>query len=447
MALTDPLTGLANRLGFAQRAEAMLAGLARADRGGLLLSLDFDRFKWVNDTHGHAMGDRLLVAVADRLRRAAGDAALVARLGGDEFAVLVPADPAEETGRPLADRLLAALRAPLRLPDLTLETLASIGVARFPDDGSTLDGLLTAADAAMYEAKRAGRNRSIPFGPAIAQEIGQRRVLEAVVRQAIETDGLEMHFQPVLALASRRVSGAEALVRFRHPDLGPVPPDAVIRAAEQSGQIAVLGRMILGRVVAAAGRLAAAAGDPEFYVTANLSAGQVTDDLASQIQALLARHAVPPRRIVLEITETALFGDERRAAQVLADLSGLGLRLALDDFGSGYSSLNYVTRFPVDIIKVDRSFTIAMALPARDAATQARQAVVRSIVALAEALGKPLVAEGIETPEELAAAERLRFTHGQGFHFARPMPCDDLCAWLAARRPRPAAGHLRLVGG
>lgn len=431
-ALTDPLTGLLNRMGFIRAAGAALSGGVRFSGGAVLLQINFDRFKWVNDTHGMTVGDSVLAALAERLSIAAGEDAVTTRLSGDEFAVLLPGT---RQANAIVERIHAALAEPLLLSGLRLDLAASIGTACYPADGTTLDALLGAADLAMLVAKREGRRQPVAFGAAHAQAQRQRQALRRKVQAALEQELLEIHVQPVICLTDGAVAGAEVLARLRGTDGEPIPPSEFIPAAEESGQIVVLGRLVMERAMASLARLAEASGNPDFYLAINLSASQVSEELPEEVAAMAARHGVRPQQVVLEITETALFFDEARAGEVLGALAARGFRFALDDFGTGHSSVGYLTRLPVHLVKIERSFTASLAA-AETHAERRRRAIVRAVVALSQELDLPVVAEGVETAAELAAVTALGITLVQGYHFARPMAPADAEAWLAnwARR-------------
>lgn len=437
-ARTDPLTGLLNRVGFMRGAGAALSGGLRFSGGAVLLQINFDRFKWVNDTHGMTVGDRVLVTLAERLSAAAGDEAVTARLSGDEFAVLLSGNAKVN---PVVERIRATLAEPVLQAGLRLDLGASIGMARYPADGTTLDALLGAADLAMLVAKREGRRQLVAFGADHARAQRHRQALRRKVQAALEQERFEIHIQPIIRLEDGAVAGAEVLARLKGPDGEPIPPSDFIPAAEESGQIVVLGRLVMERALAALPGLAASSGNPDFYLAINLSAGQVSEDLPDEVAALAARHGVEPRQVVFEITETALFYDEARAGEVLAALAARGFRFALDDFGTGHSSVGYLTRLPVHLVKIERSFTASLGA-AETPGERRRRAIVRAVVALSQELELPVVAEGVETPEELAAVIAIGIPLVQGYHFARPMAPADAEAWLDARQRAQGADQL-----
>ncbi|MBE9605206.1 EAL domain-containing protein [Acetobacteraceae bacterium H6797] len=428
-AQTDQLTGLLNRVGFMSAATAMLEGGMHQGEEALLLQINFDRFKWVNDTHGMAVGDRVLSILAERISQVAGEEAVSARLSGDEFAILLRVGP--RTAERL-ENIRAVTTEPVFLPGLRLDLAASIGLARYPADGITLDTLLGAADLAMLVAKREGRHKLVAFGAAHARAQRQRQSLRRKVQSALENERFDIHVQPVIRVTDGAVTGAEVLARMHGPEGESISPAEFIPAAEESGQIVALGRYVMERALAALPGLVEASGNPDFSLAINLSAGQVSEELPDEVAAMVARHGVEPRQIVLEITETALFADEARAEEVLAALASRGFRFALDDFGSGHSSVGYLTRLPVHLVKIERGFTATLG-HAESPAECRRRAIVRAVVALSQELNLPVVAEGVETQAELAAVRELGIPLVQGYLFARPMPVEMAREWMAAR--------------
>ena len=419
-ALTDVLTGLANRKRLIERTREALDG--RQDVA--LLLFDLDRFKDVNDTLGHHVGDQLLEVVAARLLAASRPDDTVARLGGDEFAVLLPATD-RATALHTARRLLAELCAPLVLEGLLVDVGASVGVAIAPEDGTDLDVLLQHADVAMYLAKDGGGGVEC-YDASRDRNTTGRLVVLGELRRAIGAGELEVHYQPKADLQTGVVGGVEALVRWRHPERGLVPPDDFIPLAESSGLIEVLTAHVLdvavGQVAAwhAAGlRLSMAVN----VSVRDLSGGQLTGNVSSA----LARHRVPASSLMLEVTEGSLFADSHRAAATLRRLDVLGVTLSLDDFGTGFSSIGHLRRLPVKEIKVDRSFVQRMASDPRD------RAIVRSVVDLAHGLGMDVVAEGVEDQRTWDALRDMGCRSAQGWHLSRAQPAHVLTPWLLSR--------------
>ena len=400
LAFEDSLTGLPNRSLFEQRiAETLAAG-----QHAVVAFLDLDDFKRVNDSLGHAAGDRLLQIAGDRLRNALRAGDTVARLGGDEFAILAPG--ADET-EALVARLFGVLAAPVMLEGKRLHLRASIGVA----STDTGHDLLRNSDLAMYAAKAAGTNRCTVFTADLHTNAVARLDRREQLERAIENEELVLHYQPIVDLDLGRNAGFEALVRWQHPERGLLGPGEFIPLAEETGLIVPLGRWVLRD---AARQAATWGGAP--YLSVNVAGAQLEQPgFVEEVETALRDAGLAPERLVLEVTESSLVGDD--SAEVLQALRRLGIRLAIDDFGTGYSSLSYLRRFPMDILKIDRSFT-------RDACEDS--ALLNAIVAMGESLGLVLVPEGIEEPEQAEALRALGCRLGQGFLFGRPVPADQL---------------------
>jgi len=424
-AFHDSLTGLANQALFRDRVDHAVARSARQAARLAVLFLDLDDFKTVNDSLGHTTGDTLLVAVAERLGHCVRDGDTVARLGGDEFAVLVEDLESERDVTRLADRIIAGLQRPFPLAGREVFIGTSIGIAL---DGPGIDSgqLLRNADIAMYTAKRRGRNRSEIFQPAMHLAAVERMEVEAALRKALEGRTLTLEYQPVVALATGGLIGVEALVRWRHPERGPVPPATFIPLAEEAGLIGELGRQVLMAACRQTRRwqlrYPACA---DLKVSVNLSPRQLqADGLIDEVAEALAASGLPPSTLVLEITEGAVMNDAEAAIARLHDLKSLGVKLAVDDFGTGYSSLSYLQRFPIDILKIDRAFV-------NEIETRDEQAsLVEAIISLARSLRLHAVAEGVETLRQADALRMLGCGFGQGYHFARPMPPEALAPVL-----------------
>ncbi len=422
-ALTDPLTGLANRALFMDRLDHALARAARKGSAVSVVFLDLDRFKLVNDTLGHAGGDALLVAVTDRIRACLRRAETAARLGGDEFAILLEEARDEVAAAHVAQRIAASLREPFMLGDREVFVTSSIGIALGTvEDAETL---LRNADVAMYRAKARGKDRYEIFEPAMHAEVMDRLALESELRHAIAGDELELHFQPAFKLESREPLGVEALVRWRHPQRGLLPPGVFIPLAEESGLILPLGRWVLNEAC----RQAAAWQEehPGLQVAVNLSAWQLEQpDIVDEVAAVLERWQLPPRTLVLELTETLLMHDTETTIAKLRALKELDVRIAIDDFGTGYSSLQYLQRFPIDVLKIPKPFV-------DDLAEDGGSGVLASIILdLCRRMDLGTIAEGIECEEQAQRLRELGCPWGQGFLFARPMPVEELRKFLAA---------------
>ena len=433
LALHDPLTGLRNRAGLMATVEQFWSrAAAREDRVAALF-IDLDHFKAVNDSLGHAAGDALLETVARRLQATARASAVVARLAGDEFVVVehgvTPTDLAA-----WAERVLTALQAPLVLEGLEVVVTASIGAAVQTSADEPFEDLLRHADGAMYSAKARGRSGWLVHDPGQPDAATNRLQLLGELRQGIERGELRLHFQPRLAVASQQVVGAEALVRWQHPVRGLLPPDTFIDLAESSGLVRELGEWVLDAAIAEA-RSWQEPGHPMcgVDVAVNLSARQLADpQLLTRVTGALARHDLDPARLVLEITETALMLDPSAAQQTLRALEALGVALAIDDFGTGYSSFTYLKTFPVDEVKIDRSFVAGLCTDPGD------RAIVASCIQLARAMGARSVAEGVEHPDQLQELTALGCDQAQGFYWSPGLPPTALRAWVAAN------GHVRV---
>lgn len=434
-AFHDALTGLANRALFRDRLLHALAGAERRTADVAVLFLDLDDFKAANDALGHGHGDQLLAAAALRIQGATRDCDTVARFGGDEFAVLLENVRDDADAVAVAERILAAFRQPVVAAGRSSVVSASIGIAR-SGAASDADELLRNADLAMYAAKSRGKGRYTLFTPEMLAVLVDRLALEADLRRAIEREEFRLVYQPIVDLASGRAVGAEALVRWEHPERGPLGPLAFIPVAEETGQIVALGRWVIREACRQAARWQSGDGG-RFKVTVNLSARQLEDaSLVDDITAALRDASLDPACLVLEITESVLMRDAASAAALLRRIRALGIQLAVDDFGTGYSSLAYLQRFPISIIKIDRSFVAGLMHGGNDAA------LARTIVALGGTLELTTVAEGIEEVEQETRLRELGCELGQGYLFARPLPASDIDALLrhpVALRGAPAA--------
>jgi diguanylate cyclase (GGDEF)-like protein/PAS domain S-box-containing protein len=431
----DGLTGLANRTRLRARMERALDAPPAGTTPAVLL-IDLDDFKRVNDSLGHAAGDRLLELAADRLLGATRGSDTVARLGGDEFAVLLGVRaPGEITL--VADRIVAALSSPFEVDGRDIRVSASVGVA-VADAGESPDDLLRNADLALYRAKGAGKGRHAAFAPEMHRAAISRLELEAELRWAIANDELLLHYQPIMDLATGRVSSAEALVRWQHPERGLVPPAEFVPLAEATDLVLPLGRWVLQTACRAAAAWPRAAGADGVPVSVNVSGRQLqrpgfVEDVAEALRA----SGLPARRLVLEVTESVLLADLDTALKRLEALRALGVRVALDDFGTGYSSLAYLQRLPVDVLKIDRTFTADVTAGGK------RAALARAVVTLADTLGLRTVAEGVETDEQDAELRTLGCDYGQGYLYARPLRGAAFVEFLAARSGGGAAPGAR----
>jgi diguanylate cyclase (GGDEF)-like protein/PAS domain S-box-containing protein len=418
----DHLTGLANRSLFRDRVRAALASSEDVDDPPSVLYVDLDGFKYVNDSLGHDAGDDLLREVARRMMTVLRPGDTVARLGGDEFAVLL--DRCSEA-QVAAERVLAALGDPIVLANGPISLSASIGIAR-GDDASTPASMLREADTAMYRAKAAGRGRWMEYDPAMRDAAVRRLHLENELRVALACDQFRLEYQPVVGVVDRSLVGFEALLRWSHPDLGEVGPDEFVPIAEEIGVIDEIGRWVL-RTACAQIAIWRARHGSHLTMAVNVSGRQLESGrLEVDVHSALVRSGLGAEAVVVEITETALIADDAAALDAVCRLRDLGVGLAVDDFGTGYSSLSHLQQYPVDVLKIDRSFV------AEVASGGAAPDLVRGLVDLAGVLGLRTVAEGVETPEQLARLRELGCDMAQGFLFARPMPAGAAEEMLSA---------------
>jgi diguanylate cyclase (GGDEF)-like protein len=425
LARYDSLTGLPNRSMFMAQLEQALLRARVSHLGVAVLFIDLDRFKYVNDTLGHDAGDELLKIMARRLAGLLRSMDIVARLGGDEFVIVVNdcLDPA--TLSKVASRVLTVLCEPLRLAERAVQVSASVGIALYPSDGADSITLLKNADAAMYLAKSRGKNNFQFFTTQLAQRAARHFALEGELRQAAPRDELRLHYQPRYRVAGGEMSGMEALLRWNHPTRGLIPPGDFIDLAEESGLIVPIGRWVMEEACRQIRAWREQGLNPP-RCAINLSVRQFCNEaLVDELHAALSSSVLESQSLEVEITESVLMGDPERARQVLDRLHALGVSIAIDDFGTGYSSLAYLKRFPAQTLKIDRSFISGLPDDRDDAA------ITQAVVALAHSLGMQVVAEGVETPEQLAILRRLGCDEAQGFLLARPQSPEQLAGLLA----------------
>ncbi|HEY7630580.1 MAG TPA: EAL domain-containing protein, partial [Thermoleophilaceae bacterium] len=426
-AFHDPVTNLANRALFVERVRHAIARTRRDDEGLAVIFLDLDDFKTINDSLGHAAGDQVLLDVAKRLESCVRASDTAARFGGDEFAVLLEDVESLQEASDAAERIIEAFQHPLQIGAKELSVRASIGIAMAGSGGSSeADELIRNADAAMYIAKRDGKGGYRMFEPEMHEVVVARLELRADLQRAIANNEFELHYQPVVRLKDGTVCGFEALLRWQHPERGMMQPDSFIPFAEETGLIVPMGRWVLregcrkAKIVQEQFPM-----EPPLTMSVNLSVKQLQhSDIVADVRDAIEEAEIDPRCLTLEITETVVMADADLAVERLNELKTLGVRLAMDDFGTGYSSLSYLSRFPVDVLKMDRSFL-------REGQSPEESGLASAVVALGQTLALEVVAEGIELEEQWFTLRELGCEHGQGFYFARPMNVDAALEYLA----------------
>lgn len=424
MATRDALTGLANRLLCHERVEHALSYARRYDTQFSLLFIDLDRFKRINDTLGHHVGDALLIEVSNRLRKNVRDSDLVSRLGGDEFTVLLENIPDVERAQSIADKLLHCLSEPYFIEGRELRVTASIGAGLYPTDGDSVVDIFKNADTAMYHVKENGRNNVQVYNARMHDNAVQDLDLETALRKAIEQDELSVHYQPKVHVRHHRLSGMEALMRWHSKTLGPVPPDVFIPIAERAGLIVDLGGWIL-RHACLHNAAWQDAGLRPMRVAVNISGTQLGHrSFIEQIERALNESGLSPQYLELEITESTMMRADEIGTRNMNYLKQRGIRLAVDDFGTGYSSLSTIKQYPIDSLKVDKGFVRNLVTDADDAA------IVTAIIAMSRSMNLKTIAEGVETVEQLRHLTALGCTAIQGYLISRPLPADQFCALL-----------------
>ena len=419
LATHDALTGLPNRVLLDDR---LAQAVAHADRDGhsfAVMVCDLDRFKLINDSLGHRAGDELLQEVARRLSGAARSIDTVARLGGDEFVLVISPVAGRAEAEAFAQRAIEAIQPPVQIAGISIHTSPSIGIAFYPADGTSLDALLAQADAAMYAAKERGRNNVQCYAPGMSARTQNKVQLESDMHVALAQKQFDLYYQPKVDTASGGIYSAEALIRWRHPQHGLMQPDDFIPLAEECGLIGAIGEWVM-REACRQAREWQAAGLPPLRVAVNMSAAQFrAGNLVQTVGRALADSGLEPRLLEVELTESAVMSDPEESITILEQLSRMGVILSVDDFGTGYSSMSYLRRFPIDKLKIDRSF-ISEVMDRPDDAS-----IVRAIVSLAHSLRLKVVAEGVETPAQLEFLKALGCDQYQGFHFSPPLPASE----------------------
>jgi diguanylate cyclase (GGDEF)-like protein/PAS domain S-box-containing protein len=432
LATRDALTDLPNRVLLNDRLQQALVSAARHRTGVAVLFIDLDRFKNINDSLGHDVGDELLRCVAGRLAGCLRSGDTLARLGGDEFVAVLEGLRTSDDARLVGEKLLEALAAPFSIGGQLLSTTASIGASLYPGDGDDPGTLMRNADAAMYHAKGAGRNALQFFSLEMNLRVVERHRLETALRQAMEAGQFSLVYQPQLDVSTGAVISAEVLLRWTHPDLGQVSPARFIPLAEEIGLIQPLGDWVLETACA---QLAAWRDAPDLRVAVNLSVGQLRDANAflQRARAIIDTAGIDPHRIEFEITETLLVSNVAEHSHVLRTLGELGCGIAVDDFGTGYSSLSYLKRLPIDTLKIDRSFVRDIVSDPDDTA------IVSAVVALARKLKLDVVAEGVETREQLAVVRELGIDRYQGYLVSPAVSSEEFAARFLATEPAPSS--------
>jgi diguanylate cyclase (GGDEF)-like protein/PAS domain S-box-containing protein len=425
LAQHDYLTGLPNRLLLNDRLSQAIAYAQRHTTQLAVLFLDLDNFKHINDSLGHAVGDQLLESVASRLVSQVRHSDTVSRLGGDEFVVLVLEDALAEHAIITAEKILDALAAPHHLAGHELHITTSIGISIFPADGDNADTLVKNADAAMYHAKKKGKNAYQFFNNAMNAVAMERHATEVELRRAIAGNELLVHYQPKVDLISGVVTGAEALVRWRHPDKGMMFPESFIPVAEDSGLIVAIGKIVLRHACRQA-KAWQDQGIPSFTMAVNVSALEFRNRrFVENLRNVLDETGLDARFLQLELTESVLMRNVESSSAVLHELKHLGVQLAIDDFGTGYSSLSYLSQFPIDVLKIDQSFVQSISL------NNGNGVIVNAVIGMGTSLGQRVVAEGVETQAQLSFLHAHHCTEGQGYLFSAPLPADEFTQLLA----------------
>ncbi len=434
----DQLTGLPNRTLLRERVNHALARAMRSGSGVATLILDMDRFKEINDMLGHEVGDKLLIKAAKRIRANVRDQDTVARLGGDEFAVVLEGVSEAKEVLPVIERIVDSLREVTTVDGHEVNTSTSIGIAMYPENGSNLSELLRAADLAMYQAKSSGRACYQFFADAMQEEAQSRRALEWALRHAVESNEFQLVYQPQVCLRTGGVIGVEALIRWMHPTRGLLTPFHFIGALEEFGLINEVGEWVLETACEQMRRWHALELQP-MRISVNVSAQQFEDPLLiDKVRSALARADLSPEFLELELTESCLMSDPAQAGALLGEIRDVGVRIAIDDFGTGYSSLTYLNEFPLNVLKIDKSFVQSVESNDRGGP------ISNMIIGLGQNLGLEVIAEGVETPGQLAYMQEHGCDIAQGYLYARPESPEDLTPWLMANQ-RTSGTYMRSI--
>lgn len=440
LAFYDPLTGLANRRLFKNRLEKAVKSVMRSGSSMALMFLDMDQFKRINDTLGHDAGDILLKEVASRLNATVRENDTVSRIGGDEFTILLTDVHQTADVLIVAEKLLHSLAKPIRIKGQDIVTTVSIGITMTPEDSSDVNTLMKNADLAMYRAKELGRNNFQFFSEDMNHSILEHLAMEKELKDAIQRDQFTLMFQPKVSLFDYGVTGVETLIRWEHPEKGMVTPDRFIPVAEETGQILAIGSWVLEQSCRQISSLIRTGVLPETAkVAVNLSAKQFADpDLVKQIRNVIEVSQIPAQCLELEITESTLMDDVESAIHTMQEIKKTGVSIAIDDFGTGYSSLAYIKRFPIDVLKVDRSFVMDIPEDQND------MAITAAVIAMAHKLSLEVVAEGVETQEQLHFLRRNNCDEGQGYLFSRPLSLGQLHQFLQENERQRQANHYEI---
>ncbi len=419
LAYYDVLTNLGNRTLFLQELQTLIDQSQRLDHTLALLFLDLDNFKYINDTYGHNIGDLLLIEAAKRIKKLARKSDFIARLGGDEFTIIITNIDSPASAGQIASELTQSLSETYTIDNITIHTTATVGIAVFPADGNDPHTLLRNADTAMYNAKRKGKNRYTFFAQEMNEMVRRRIELDTDLREALDLNQLLLHYQPKICLNTGKMHGYEALIRWNHPDKGLVPPDVFIPVAEMSNLILDIGKWVFKEAIQFQKELAQ--NNHIAPISVNVSSKQLYDEkFCPDLLEILDRTNCDPQYLEIEITESILMRNIEKSIEQLLLLKKRGIRISIDDFGTGYSSMSYLTKLPIDAIKIDKSFVVELERK-KDA-----RGIIKAIVALSKSLSLETIAEGVETPRQVRFLRNIKCNLAQGYYFSRPLPAEEL---------------------